>query len=80
MPKKKKTRKQKITADMRHKVVVEGPKSEYKAPPRLDRDQQAPVQAVVVNRYQYVYKDLFKTVILTLSIIACELVLGHLFA
>jgi hypothetical protein len=79
MPKKKKTRKQKILADTRQKVIVEVTKVEYETQTRLDRDQQIPVQMIDASRYQYLSSDLFKTIVLTLSIIAGELILGHLF-
>lgn len=83
MPKKKKTRKQKILADMRHKVVVEEPKIEYKSQPsqpQADRIQQSSVKAIATSSYQYLYSDLVKTIVLTISIIVGEMVLGHLFA
>lgn len=86
MPKKKKTRKQKIIADMRHKVAAERPEIEYKpqpsadmGQPQLDRVQHSSTQTIDASRYQYLNSDLLKTVILTFSIIAGELVLNYLF-
>lgn len=87
MPKKKKTRKQKILADTRHKIIIERLKTEYQAQPllnadqpRLNRSQQSAVQVIDSSHYKYVYSDLFKTIILTFLIIAGELALSRLFA
>ncbi|MBU3979286.1 hypothetical protein KJ980_05790 [Patescibacteria group bacterium] len=89
MPKKKKTRKQKILADKRNitikmqsqQVVDPGsnPIIEHKTQPPLKQDQQSIVQVISPSQYHYVYSDLIKTVILTLSIFAGELILAYFF-
>ncbi len=83
MPKKKKTRKQKILADMRHKTVkMQSPHAVAKLfeEPKVEHKIHSPIRAIATSNYQYLYSDLFKTIVLTLSIIAGELVLGRLFA
>lgn len=80
MPKKKKTRHQKIKADMRHK--------DYKAPSEMlvPSFQLNPVQpqiktektqTIATAQYAYLYSDLRKTLILTILIIVAELILGN---
>lgn len=83
MPKKKKTRKQKLLADMRRKVVkIESVQTVVQTleEPKIEHKPQPQVKAIATSSYQYLYSDLFKTIILTISIIAGELALGRLFA
>lgn len=83
MPKKKKTRKQKIIADMIHKTVkMPSLQAVPQLPeePKVESKPQTIVKTIATSSYQYLYSDLFKTIVLTISIIAGELVLGHLFA
>ena len=72
-----------MLADLRHKTVkMQSPQ----AVPQLIEEQevehkpQSPVKAIATSSYQYLYSDLFKTIVLTISIIAGELVLSRLFA
>ncbi len=83
MPKKKKTRKQKMLADLRHKVVkIESAQTVVQTleEPKVEHKLQSPVKTIATSSYQYLYSDLFKTIVLTVSIIAGELVLSRLFA
>lgn len=79
MPKKKKTRKQKIIADSRYNAVkIQSPRIvdsigdsviEYKTQP----------QVISPSRYRYISSDLIKTLVLTVLIIAGELALAYWF-
>lgn len=90
MPKKKKTRKQKILADKRHKIAklysaevvtkqIERVNIEYKPQLQADQNQQPLSTTIDASRYQYLHADLFKTMVLTFSIIAGELILRYVF-
>ena len=79
MAKKKKTRKQKMFADMRHKDYVAEPletvQSEHNEPQKTYPSQPISKQAIITTQYSYLYSDLLKTLILTISVIIVELVL-----
>lgn len=81
MPKKKKTRKQKIISEMRHreyKTQVIAPKDDIHVSVTPIQPKQEPVQAIATQRYSYLYSDLRKTIILTFMIVLTELILGYL--
>ncbi len=83
MAKKQKTRKQKILSNQRRQdnttryalpeqqshVVLNAPVE--KAKPEL-------IKTISINEYQYLYKDLLKTAILTTSIVLAELLIKQL--
>ena len=80
MPKKNKTRKQKVLADTRHKEYFVEPleqiRVENKEPKKVYHPQSRPVaQAILTEHYSYLYSDLLKTLILTIFVIVAELVL-----
>lgn len=89
MPKKKKTRKQKIIADARHKIAVNQsakvarsasePSINYEPHVQLAQDTVASTQTIIASRFQYLRSDLIKTIVLTILIIAGELVLSYFF-
>ena len=82
MPKKKKTRKQKAIADMRHieyKHLHKPLEEKSSLPPTAFKPQQNVKQAIAVADFRYLYSDLTKTIILTSSIIIAELVIKHFF-
>ena len=78
MPKNKKTRKQKMLADNRHRDYMEKPlqqiQPEHNKPGHND---PVPKQAIITAHYSYLYPDLLKTLILTISIIVAELALRY---
>jgi hypothetical protein len=78
MPKKKKTREQKIIADRRHKIIA----------PSLEKPSAASVplrkiptakSVISTSSYSYLNSDLIKTLILTSSIIIIEIVFRYIF-
>lgn len=82
MPKKKKTREQKISADKRRKIEIPSAKS---TPPAITHSYNSEViptaqpttkvTAITTNDYAYLVSDLIKTVLLTTGIIIAEYVL-----
>jgi hypothetical protein len=89
MPNKKKTRKQKIVADMRHQLHIQtadspkpeplSPHVESNIPQVIHNAHQSSLQSIATSHYQYLYSDLFKTAVLTISIIVAELLLRYAF-
>lgn len=82
MPKKKKTRKQKMAADLRNKTTGQtvytlptqqttNPVLQQKSEPAI-RTQN---QNILTSEYTYLNTDLIKTAVLTISIIIAELLL-----
>ena len=86
MPKKRKTWKQKITADLRQKAYIPNPDTfssqevvssqqpAFQQSQNLDNKKQT-VHAISTSAYHYLSSDLLKTLILTWSIVLVELVL-----
>lgn len=91
MPRKKKTRKQKIISDTRHIDYAK-----FISPPQIStptpiqsgqvsgslnvfKPQQSTGQFITTSQYSYLYSDLLKTCVLTFSIIIAEIVFGFLF-
>ena len=93
MPKKKKTRKQKVVADTRHREYFAEPLEQVQAENRnnvqLENNEQkkvhnpqhlqsnTKVQVIATANYSYLYSDLLKTLMLSISVIAVELVLRY---
>lgn len=86
MPKKNKTRKQKILSDLRRKtsedikpteVINKISESKVESKAILNQDQQRVKQSITTSSYKYVYSDLLRTFILTAAIISGELLLGY---
>lgn len=83
MAKKKKTRKQKRLADMRHKEYTAQPlepiQSERNESQKIYPSSQPiqPKKEIITTHYSYLYSDLAKTLILTISVIVVELVLRY---
>jgi hypothetical protein len=82
MPKKKKTRKQKVLADTRHREYFAEPLEQIRIdssePKKVYHPQPKPeAQAIVTAHYSYLYSDLLKTLILTISVIVAELALRY---
>jgi hypothetical protein len=76
MPKRKKTRKQKIIADTRHKSPTGHQLSQEKTQPEQAILTSSPQkQTINVSEFSYLYADLTKTITLTISIIVAELLL-----
>ncbi len=75
MAKKKKTRKAKTLADTRHREYIVEPLQQIKpVKPELNEPRQ---QAIITSEYNYLYSDLLKTLILTISVIVVEIVLRY---
>ena len=72
MPKKKKTRKAKTLADTRHRDYIAEPLQQIQ--PEHNEPHQ---QAIITSQYNYLYSDLLKTLILTISVIVAEIVLRY---
>ena len=81
MPKKKKTRKQKMLANTRHKEYFLEPlqsvKPEHSESLKPYSPQPNPNQAIVTSHYNYLYSDLLKTLLLTILVIMSELALRY---
>ena len=85
MPKKKKTRKQKALADTRHKEYFVEPLEQVQTENRnnvqlesnSNEVKNSKVQVIATSNYSYLYSDLLKTLALTISVIAVELVLHY---
>jgi len=83
MPKKKKTRKQKIIADTRRQVYLESPTPKVeigKLPQIALRPKPVVKQTISLPEFSYLYTDLIKTAILTSSIVIAELLLKFIFS
>jgi len=85
MPKKKKTRKQKIQADSRHTTESAALPSEQIQTYSVAKKEvispkvtSSSTTTIATSDYRYLSKDLLKTVLLTISIIIIELVLQRL--
>jgi len=91
MPKKKKTRKQKIRADLRHhefRIVDETISLEKSTTlpveektsslPRVTAAKPALHNSIATAEYQYLSKDLLKTLSLTVSVVIAELLIHFL--
>ena len=76
MGNKRKTRKEKVIADLRrqlysfkgHNIVTSEPKV-------LLQPKTLPTSPALVNRYPYLISDVLKTGILTMLILACQIIL-----
>ena len=81
MPKKKKTRKQKVVADTRHKEYLEEPlgliQKENSSNLQVENNETPRAQLIGTANYSYLYSDLLKTFMLTISVIVVELVLRY---
>lgn len=80
MPKKKKTRKQKTLADTRHKEYIIEPLQKIlpeNEPQKTYTPQPIVKQAIITSHYSYLYSDLLKTLIITISIIIAEVILRY---
>lgn len=87
MPKKKKTRKQKMVADIRHREYFDKPLEQLQIENRNNvqlegnsnevRKVGSKVQVIATSNYSYLYFDLLKILMLTISVIAVELVLHY---
>lgn len=85
MGKRRKTYKEKLVAELRRKVYsLEGLKTASLEPEKKNQQANKPLSPVVVlqnpallgqNQYSYLLKDISKTGILTLSIIAIQIIL-----
>ncbi|MBI2034751.1 MAG: hypothetical protein HYT11_03415 [Candidatus Levybacteria bacterium] len=77
MAKKRKTRKQKLTSDLRSQVhhVSSVNEQQFTYTPSAHISQSTPNTVILTQDYQYVTKDLLKTAIVTGVIVAFELIL-----
>ena len=73
MAKKKKTRKAKTRADTRHREYIVEPLQQLQ-PEHNEPYRQA---TIITSEYIYLYSDLLKTLILTISVIVAEIVLRY---
>jgi hypothetical protein len=83
MPKKK-TRKQKVVADTRHREYFAEPLEQVQTETRnnvqnvqLEDNERPKPRVIATANYSYLYSDLLKTLMLTISVIAVELVLRY---
>ena len=95
MPKKKKTRKEKVLADTRHKEYLLEPLEQVQTETRNNVQLESnsdvvkkvehsrhiqsssKTQVITTANYSYLYSDLLKTLMLTISVIVAEIVLRY---
>ena len=83
MPKKRKTREQKITANLRHNfshTFISDAASSVKIQPQITSSilKMGSQRTIAANAYPYLIKDLSKTAILTFAIFLAQIVLFNL--
>lgn len=80
MPKRTKTRKEKIIAETRHRAYVPAINTSTvnpEIPTASNTNQQESTRVIKTSSYSYLSADLWKTIILTTAIVTAELLIAY---